>query len=58
MVIERIVTSVGLSGGSGGGSSVGNNITDKIKQPLKNFANWLLEMSKKALDNLPALWEV
>ena len=54
LIIETIVTSVGGSaaGGTAGG---GSNITDKIKQSLKNFANWLLEMSKKALDNLPAI---
>jgi hypothetical protein len=34
---------------------VGSGITDKIKQSLKNFSNWLLEMSKKAIDNLPAI---
>jgi hypothetical protein len=38
--------------GSGG---TGSGITDKIKQSLKNFSNWLLEMSKKAIDNLPAI---
>ena len=50
LIIETIVTSVG--GGTAGG---GSNITDKIKQSLRNFANWLLEMSKKALNNLPAI---
>jgi hypothetical protein len=36
-------------------SGTGNNITDKIKQSLKNFSNWLLEMAKKVVDNLPAI---
>ena len=31
------------------------NITDKIKQSLTNFVYWLLEMSKKALDNLSVI---
>ena len=55
LIIETIVRSVGISGGAAGGGSAKTNITDKIKQSLKNFANWLLEMSKKALDNLPAI---
>ena len=46
---------LGISGVSGGGGSAGNIIIDKIKQSLKTFANWLLEISKKALDNLPAI---
>ena len=45
--IETIVRYVGISGGAAGGGSAGKNITDKIKQSLRNFANCLLEMSKK-----------
>ncbi len=55
LIIDTIVTSVRGSPTNipSGGSN--NNITGKIKQSLKNFSNWLLEMSKKALDNLPAI---
>ena len=49
---QKIPKSLIEEGVSAGG---GSNITDKIEQPLKNFANWLLEMSKKALDNLTAI---
>jgi hypothetical protein len=46
----------GVPPGAGGGPiPPGSGITDKIKQSLKNFSNWLLEMSKKAIDNLPAI---
>ena len=55
MIIKTIFTSVGTGGGTDGDGSAGNKITDKIKQLLKIFANWLLEMSNKALDNLPAI---
>ena len=54
LIIETIVASIG-GGAAGGTSGGGSNITDKMKQSLKNFANWLLEMSKKALNNLPAI---
>jgi hypothetical protein len=54
LIIDTIVSSV--RGTPAPTSSGGNyNITDKIKQSLKNFSTWLLEMSKKALDNLPAI---
>jgi hypothetical protein len=57
LIIDVILRSLG--GPSGGGSSstgsTGSGITDKIKQSLKNFSNWLLEMSKKAISNLPAI---
>ncbi len=55
LIIDTIVTSVRGSPTNipSGGSN--NNITGKIKQSLKNFSNWLLEMSKKALDNLPSI---
>ena len=46
LIIETIVTSVG-GGAAGGTAGCGSNITDKIKLFLKNFANWLLKMSKK-----------
>lgn len=52
LVIDTIVGSVR---GTPSINPTGNNITDKIKQSLKNFSNWLLEMAKKALDNLPAI---
>ena len=55
MIIETIIRSVGIIGGAAGGGSAEKNNTDKIKQSLRNFANWLLEMSKKALNNLPAI---
>jgi hypothetical protein len=54
LVIDTIVSAL-RGGGSSGTSSTGSGITDKIKQSLKNFSNWLLEMSKKAIDNLPAI---
>ena len=46
LIIETIVKSVGgdSAGDTAGG---GSNITDIIKQSLKNFANWLLEMSNE-----------
>jgi hypothetical protein len=58
LVIDTIVSA--LRGGGGGSippgsGGTGSGITDKIKQSLKNFSNWLLEMSKKAIDNLPAI---
>jgi hypothetical protein len=59
LVIDTIVSAVRGAGGAGGGvtptGGTGSGITDKIKQSLKNFSNWLLEMAKKAVDNLPAI---
>ena len=57
LVIDTIVSAVRGLGptGSGTPSGTGSGITDKIKQSLKNFSNWLLEMAKKAVDNLPAI---
>ena len=57
LIIKTIVRSIGISRGAAGCNSLGKNITDKIKQSLRNFANWLSEMSKKELDNLPAIIE-
>ena len=53
LVIDTIVTSV--RGTSSINSSGNNSIANKVKQSLKNFSNWLLSMSKKALDNLPTI---
>jgi hypothetical protein len=55
LVIDTIVSAVRGGGGVPPGAGGGSGITDKIKQSLKNFSNWLLEMSKKAIDNLPAI---
>ncbi len=54
LVIDTIITSVRGTPNLSPTPS-GNNFPDKVKQSLKNFANWLLDMSKKALDNLPAI---
>jgi hypothetical protein len=55
LVIDTIVSALRGGGGVPPGAGGGSGITDKIKQSLKNFSNWLLEMSKKAIDNLPAI---
>ena len=58
LVIDTIVSALrglGPTGPSVTPSGTGSGITDKIKQSLKNFSNWLLEMAKKAVDNLPAI---
>jgi predicted PurR-regulated permease PerM len=50
LIIDTIVSAVKGTPNFTGGSSNNN-----IKQSLKNFSNWLLEMAKKAVDNLPSI---
>ena len=52
LIIDTIIPSTG-GAPTPPGSPPGDS--NKIKQSLKNFSNWLLEMSKKALENLPAI---
>jgi hypothetical protein len=55
LIIDTIVTSVRGTPNITPSPSGNTNLPNKVKQSLKNFSNWLLEMSKKALDNLPAI---
>jgi len=53
LVIDTII--INLRGTPSPSPAGNNNFPDKVKQSLKNFANWLADMSKKALDHLPAI---